>query len=332
MCMNLKMLLSFVLFATAALAKGLAVRQIHQFPQFSFLENMAIRKNGSILTTRLDQPWLQEIDPTSGQGPSSIYYFGDYMAVGGIVETVPDLFMMVAGNFSLMTLTSHPGTYSVFSIDYRPKGNSTKAPFAPLVTKLTDVPEAGFLDGMTYAPNSKKLFIADAMDGVIYRMDPFTGFYTIAVNSTLTRKCHKTDLEAVNGLKYHDGHIYWTNTGCDWYAKIKVNSTGQAVGDATLISDTALWIDDFAINANGTAFAAASFINQIVTIGPKGKVTPIAGNLNSTQIAQPTAVVMGRTPEDIAKGTIYVATAGGIGDPINGTVIVGAQLLAIDTK
>jgi len=77
---------------------------------------------------------------------------------------------------------------------------------------------------------------------------------------------------------------------------------------------------------------AASFVNQIVAINTKGKYTSVTGNLNSTEVAQPTALIFGRTEQDKEMGTLYVTTAGAIGDPINVMIIVGAQLLVIDTK
>jgi len=174
--------------------------------------------------------------------------------------------------------------------------------------------------------------MADAQLGLIFKMNVHTGKYSVAVNETLTQKCHPHDLESVNGLKYFNNYLYWTNSGCGWYAKIAINAAGEAVGKASIISNPHVSLDDFAIGADGTAWLAASFVNQIVTINAEGKYTSVAGNLNSTEVAQPTALIFGRTEQDKEMGTLYVTTAGAIGDPINGTTIVGAQLLAIDTK
>lgn len=313
-----------------ALAKELTVKQIWEWPKYTFLENLRMRENGSILTTRLDTPLLLEIDPTSGQGPHIVHEFKGYLAVGGITETLPNLFTVVAGNFSLFTLTSFPGTYAVFTVDYRPKAISKSG--APTIKKLTDMPTAGFIDGTTYVPESEEMYMADAQRGLIYEMDIHNGKYHIAVNNTLTQKCHPKDLEAVNGIKYFNSTLFWTNSGCGTYAKIAIDKKGAPVGKASIVSNPKLSMDDFAIDAQGTAYLTASFINQIVTIGPEGKLTSVAGNWNSTSVAQPTALIFGRTKADKKKGTMYVTTAGGIGDPINGTTIIGAQLLAIDTK
>lgn len=60
----------------------------------------------------------------------------------------------------------------------------------------------------------------------------------------------------------------------------------------------------------------------------KGKQTIVAGDLNSTEIAEPTAAAFGRTIFDLA--TLYVVTAGGLGAKINGNETVGAQVVAVD--
>ncbi|RMD42203.1 hypothetical protein DV735_g2934, partial [Chaetothyriales sp. CBS 134920] len=288
------------------------VRTLYQAAPYTFLENLAVRRNGSILTTRLDNGHLLELDPYSGQPPQTVHVFSDYLAVGGIVETEPDLFAVVAGNFSVLELTSYPGTYA-----------------------LADIPEASFLDGMTYSPLAHAVYLGDAIGGVIYKLDIHTGQYHVASRDPLLRKCHPTDFSGINGFKHLNSHLFWTNSGCGYFAKLPLDSHGDPVGNASLIlSNQTLWLDDFAFapDGSGLAYVSASFINQIISINQRGETAHVAGGLNSSDVAQPTAVAIGRTLQDLRRGTIYVTTAGAIGDPINGTTVVGAQLVAIDTK
>jgi len=51
--------------------------------------------------------------------------------------------------------------------------------------------------------------------------------------------------------------------------------------------------------------------------------------MGSTEIAEPTSAQFGRTLRD--RKTLYVTTAGGLGVPVNGTEVVGGQLVAVDT-
>lgn len=52
--------------------------------------------------------------------------------------------------------------------------------------------------------------------------------------------------------------------------------------------------------------------------------------MGSTDIAEPISAQFGRRLLD-AK-TLYVTTAGGLATPINGTEVVGGQLVAVDTR
>ena len=52
----------------------------------------------------------------------------------------------------------------------------------------------------------------------------------------------------------------------------------------------------------------------------------IAGDLNSTSIAQPTSAAFGRNGDE---GVLFVSTAGGLGIPVNGNEIVGGQIVAV---
>ena len=56
----------------------------------------------------------------------------------------------------------------------------------------------------------------------------------------------------------------------------------------------------------------------------------IAGEVNTTEIAQPTSAQFGRTVKD--KDVLYVTTAGGLAFPIDGDVVVGGQGGAVDTR
>ena len=52
----------------------------------------------------------------------------------------------------------------------------------------------------------------------------------------------------------------------------------------------------------------------------------LAGNINSTDIAEPTSAAFGRNGKE---NILYVTTAGGLFFPVNGTEVVGGQLVAV---
>lgn len=58
----------------------------------------------------------------------------------------------------------------------------------------------------------------------------------------------------------------------------------------------------------------------------------IAGDVNSTEIAEPTSVALGRTRGDRERRRLYVTTAGALAVPVDGEEILGGQLVAVDMK
>ena len=79
--------------------------------------------------------------------------------------------------------------------------------------------------------------------------------------------------------------------------------------------------DDFAFDVEGYAYIAQDPSNALEQVTPEGKVTVLAGNVNSTIVEGGTAVAFGRTWRDF--GTLYLTTNGGITGKLPGTSIVG---------
>ena len=208
---------------------------------------------------------------------------------------------------------------------------------APKVHKIVDVPEASLLNGMTGLPGSNdSVLIADVLAGVIYRVNARTSTYNIAINNTLTA----TDTLPIfgsagaNGLKIHNGELYLTNTGKRIFARLPIHPDGTPTGkNGTIISRPPAAIsgfDDFALDAGtGEAFLVLSNANTVEEVNTRsGSGRIIAGNLNSTQIAEPTSAALGRGPTD--KDVLYVVTGGGLLVPVNGNQTLGGQVVAVD--
>lgn len=112
------------------------------------------------------------------------------------------------------------------------------------------------------------------------------------------------------------------------------HADGTASDASSIVSysnDPAKYIfEDFANARDGTVYLATGNENVITEVEPNGDAAIVAGNSNSTEIAEPTALAFGRTWRDW--NTLYVTTGGGIGDPINGTVVVGGRIVALDFR
>jgi hypothetical protein len=306
------------------------VRLVYQFPKPTWLENLAVMGNGSILATELTTPKLWLFNPFQESKPTLVHEFAGYLGLLGVVETDPNVFAVVSGNFSLSVPTSYPGTYSAWKVDM---GNDSK-PAKAKISKIADIPEAAFLNGISYLEKSQNALLhADSTLGVVFRQDLDSGKVVVAIDDPLMKKCSPNVLEGINGMKLRGSYLYFSNAYCGFLAKIPIHANGTARGTSSILAYSdrpSIFIyDDFAIDANGKGeiYVAAGNENIIQQISMKGRKLNIAGNLNTTEVAEPTALAFGRSKWD--KNVVYVTTGGALGDPINGTIVVGGQLLAI---
>ena len=85
---------------------GATVRTVHQFPNPTWVENIASTRNGSILAGLLGSApaQLHIIDPFSNTTDSTLLHeFAYSNSIFGITEYDTDIFAVAAGNFSAKT-------------------------------------------------------------------------------------------------------------------------------------------------------------------------------------------------------------------------------------
>lgn len=315
-------LLPLLLPITQALAP---THLVYEFPKGTFVENLAVRRCGSILLTIVTAPDLYLIDPLSpSPKPVLLHHFDSANGLLGITETTPDTFHLVTANGSSLTVT--PGSNSIFTVAFD-NGSDT-----PRISLAATLPEALFLNGLTTL-NPTTILAADSQKGVVWAINVVTGDSRIVLNDTLMAPTLPLSIIGINGLKLDGSTLYFTNTAKALFAKIKINADGTAAGKAVVIakSPRGATFDDFALYRHKYAFLATGPGNSIYEVAKGGMPSAIvAGNVNSTEIAEPTSAQFGRTAVD--SFVLYVTTAGGLAAPINGNEIIGGQLVAVDTR
>ena len=309
------------------------ITTVRQFPNETWLENIAVRSNGQLLVTRIDQPELYQVDPFPPHGAILVHNFTEAHALGllGIAEIEQDVFAVIAGSWSDKTFNYTAGSYSVWRVDLRSYYSAS-----PKISKITDIPSALFLNGMTLLPGTPQtVLISDSAAGVVYRLNTMTSAYDIVLeDDTMKPAADAFAVLGINGVRYHDGYLYYTNSLKELFCRVAVNpSTGQALGRYEVLA-TGIIGDDFAIAVSGdgtiTAYITGDPSNVLTRVEIKPddvEVKVVAGNKNSTVIAGDTAAAFGRTNKD--KGILYVVTNGGIAAPVNGTFIEGGKVLAV---
>ena len=303
------------------------IRPLSQFANESWVENIAVRSNGQLLVTLFTSPDLYQIDPfQKDPTPRLVATFPETIGTLGIVEIEDDVFAITKGNVSLATATITPKSFSVWKADFQHKDT-------PVLSKITNLPNAIFLNGITTVKKgSKFLLTADSLGGVIWRVNIETSEYDLMLNDTTTQPTGPL-VEGgfgVNGVHTKDGFLYFTNSNRGFF-RVPIHEDGTQAGAVEAITDFAP-SDDFTFDKKGDAYVSRGAVDLIVKVTPTGTVTPLAYKNTdaSVLIEGNTAVQFGRTERDCS--TLYVTTNGGQTGLVNGTSVQGGRVLAIDFR
>ncbi|KAL9614944.1 MAG: hypothetical protein Q9167_000586 [Letrouitia subvulpina] len=296
---------------------------IYEFPNGTFVENLAVRPDGSILTTLTTSPDLYLIQPSSANpNPQLIHRFVGSTSALGIIEVSPDTFQVGVTNASGLGQAA-PGTSKLYQVTF-PRRYSNKAK----VSLTANIPNITAPNGLL-ALNKNKILVADSAEGLIFAVDLNTGKSNVAITDPLFATTQRLPV-GVNGIKLQGNTLYFTTSAQNLLGKVNINlKTGTALSSATKIVNglpPAVGYDDFALR-DGAAYVANAAGNFIERVDLKRRQqTVLAGQINSTDIAEPTSAAFGRNgKEDV----LFVTTGGGLSPPVNGNEIVGGQLVAV---
>ncbi|KAF4170820.1 hypothetical protein CNMCM8694_004091 [Aspergillus lentulus] len=284
----------------------------------TWLENLAVRPNGNLLATRLDTPELWLIDPANtnpAEAGSLFYTFPDATSLLGITEIDRDVYAVIAGNFSISTVTSTPGSYAIWRLDA-----SGRAPSASILARI---PEAEFPNGITRF-GQNLLLITDSAKGVIWRLDMRSGAYAQALSDpSMLPAAGQPYAVGVNGIDVRGKYVYYSSTTQMLFCRVPVDSNASATGPVEVIT-SGITPDDLMVGSDGTAYISTNPDNGLVKVDPKGRVRLVAGNQFTIAVGGSTAVAGNKDGS-----VLYVSTSGGQFSPILGKLIEPAKVVAI---
>ena len=308
-----------------------STHEVWQFPNETWVENIAVRANGQLLVTFISSPVVYQVDPFGLKRPALVCRFETAFSALGIAEIKPDIFAVISGNWSDKTFSSTPGSYSLFKVDLRAFRSATDGSvISPAtVTKVTDFPTGVFLNGLTLLNEEHEtVLISDAGAGVVLRVNVGTGQHEVIIDDPLMKpKPGAYPVLGINGIHLHDGSLYFTNTFEKTFNRVSINADGTAAAPAATVAQDG-YGDDFAIDSAGNAYVTQGTDNTVLEIRASAAEVVVAGNLNSTVVAGCTAAQFGRSPFD--QSILYVTTNGGIAGPVDGHIIEGGKVVAVD--
>ncbi|KAI1302462.1 hypothetical protein F5Y03DRAFT_361596 [Xylaria venustula] len=300
---------------------SLPANLIHQFPNGTWVENLAVRTNGQLVTTVSSTPDLYQVDPQNGCSPVLLHSFTGFTSLVGITETATDIFQVVVGNSSLATFEGTEGSFSIFQVDL------TSLPACPSsldlqISETAHVPDAVFLDGLTtLSQDANTILAADINLGVVWRIDISTGESSIIIDDPLMKPGTVSNVIGIDGIKIDAGDLIFTNPGQNIIGKIPIDTSGDPEGTASVV--VAVGGDDFAVD-----FAT----QMLFSVGGSGNLTEVilatGQDLNLTMLPGPTACQFGRTETD--QGCLYVTTSGGDAAYAQTPILVGGAVFSVD--
>ncbi|KAJ4262896.1 hypothetical protein NW762_006509 [Fusarium torreyae] len=272
------------------------LRQVYQFPNATWVENIAVRSNGNLLVTLVNVPELWEIVSPQQPGKTRaqfIHRFQDTGMATGITEIDPDVYVVLTPN-------------RVWRVDMNIDERATRAKL------ISNIDNAGSLNGMTLLNQEAGIVaIADCQLGLVWRLNTTDGSHSVMLqDESMAANKDIGPLLGINGLRKHQDFIYYVNTPRALYGRVRVDMiTGHAIGPYETIS-TGFRADDFAISPGGIGYLAGITDNTIVRAFLNGKQEVVAGGLGSKPVVRPTSAAFGRNEYS---NILYITTGGNAG-------------------
>jgi hypothetical protein len=310
---------------------------VAHFPEKYFLENLAVRADGSVLITAVLQKELWCVlgpQPRADVSPLLVHTFEH--GVTGIVEAEPDVF--------IISLTEGYTTHESHLARVDLTGWTPGQPVSPEIIFTFDDRVRALNGSCLLGPRT--MLAADCFAGFIWRIDLGPGAKSATARIWLAHDTMAMDPDSevpwppqpgVNGVRYsaHTGYLYYTSTAQKVFMRVAVDpATLEPAGDAEFVAaiDNA---DDFCLDEDaGFAYVTRHRANTIdrVPLRPRhgSEVRHIAGDPFDELVIGPSAAAWGRGPGE--HGSIaYVTTDGGTTAPPDG-IVRQAKLLRVELE
>jgi sugar lactone lactonase YvrE len=297
--------------ATAALAD---ISPIASFPQHFFLENLAVRADGSILVTVLNHKQLWYVPAPNGSQPVTpvLVHTFDGFAMG-IVETQPDIFYV-----------STAGHATLERFDMR--GWVPRTPVKS--TRVLTFDQPAGLNGACLL-SRRVILLADSLAGLIWRVDLADDGLTATASVWLQHHTMAPDPDngltsplgpqpGINGIRYaaRTNIVYYTSTAQKLFMRVAVDpATHKPVGQPEVVAAD-ITADDFCLDENtAVAYLTTHTDNTIVRVpinaGADGATASVvAGDPFNEQLVGPSSAAWARGSTDYGR-IAYVTTDGG---------------------
>lgn len=305
---------------------------IAEFPRGYFLENLAVRADGSMLISAMNKKELWYVPAPHGNLPVEpvLIHTFDLMTLN-VVETREDVFLITASDV-YGTRTSH-----LYRLDLRgwKPGDALK----PELLLEFPEPKVAMNGSCLIAPD---VLLAAGATSLIWRVDlpegdePATARIWLQHDNMNMRPGEKKpEQPGVNGIRYaaRTGYLYYTSTSQQLMMRVAVDQeTLEPEGLPEFVAGGRYW-DDFVLDEGaGIAYVTTHRENTIDRVvmeadGNRRGFVVAAGHPFTELLVGPSSGAWGRAPGDYGR-VAYFTTDGGTAQPPDG-VLRTAKLLRV---
>ncbi|MEH2419537.1 MAG: hypothetical protein V7K48_00885 [Nostoc sp.] len=263
------------------------------FPKHYFLENLAIRSNGSILVTAMNQKELWYIPPTTADVPINpilIHTFA--LPALSLVEVEPDIFYICTSD----VYETHKSNLQRFDL----RGWTPNSPLKPEILLEFPDPVRALNGSCLIAPTV--MIIADSVAGLFWRVDLPTDGNELKASVWLKHDSMafnpnsplKPPQPGLNGVRYasRSHYLYYTTTAQKLFMRVRVDpDTHEPAAKPEHVADGRMF-DDFCIDEDaGIAYVTTHRENTIdrVSLEPsenRGVRHSVAGRPSHRAVAR----------------------------------------------
>ena len=314
------------------------ITPVAYFPKGSFVENLAVRRDGSVLVSSLlhKQLWCAPGPEPSLEGEPVVVHTFDNIVMG-MVEAEPETFIVSLSD----GYTTHESHLARLDLT----GWTPGRPVAPEIVYTFDY-RARALNGSCLLASGVML-VADCFAGLIWRVDLDAGARHARARIWCEHPTMRMDPDSdvapppqpgVNGIRFgpKTGYLYYTSTAQQVFMRIPVNPVTLDPEDRPEFVAAINNTDDFCIDeVAGFAYVTRHRGNTIDQVplapGHGSEVRHVAGDPFDDQLVGPSSAAWGPGPTDPGR-VAYVTVDGGRTAPPPDGIVRDAALLRIELQ
>lgn len=280
-------------------------RELYQFPNETFIENVAVLSDGRLLLNTFDDGQIFILDPSSPEPePHALVKIPGINQLTGIAQVKHNVFA-VSGGVAGADYIFVNGSALIATVDLNHVGGSA------VVEIVAKIPNTMMLNGMVALPHAPHIVLsADSINGRIFRTNTMTGDVDIAFRHDLIGPGPDPQIVPLgaNGLEIYNGYLYFTNSNLQFFARVSISLQGYASGEIEEIYRLPPGqfnaFDDFSMTHQGTAYIGSQR-DSLVMITPDGHLKTLLGPESQVKLLSPTSVALTKDEK-----TAYVVTGG----------------------